>query len=674
MLGRDFAPEEVARYGPVMLSHRAWSRLFGEDPEVVGRTVVSSGTPYTIVGVMPPGFAFPDESVETWVAWNLRNVYADRPEYRGARFLAGVARLGPETTLDGARDELARVASDLERRYPEMDRGWSATATSLHEEVVGEARGALWLAFGAVAVILLIACANVATLLLARVPERRSEMELRGALGASRRRLAAEVTLEHVLLGIVAGGLGLALGAGMLEALVAIDAGRIPRLREVVIDGGVFAFAGAAAVLTTVLFGWAPIVQLVRTADLGSFGGARSTDGRGHRRLRELFVGAQVAAAVVLLGGAGLFAGSLRQLARVDSGIDPERVATFRVSLDAAGGGNRAIVDYYDGLETALRAVPGVRAVGASQALPLNPVTNDFRRPFRPAGSGLVSADAPTVAMRIVTPGYADAVGMRVLEGTAIPADALAGQPLVAVVSRSLAETLFPDGGAVGQTFEIEFREGWQPYRIVGVVEDVRHYGPRSAPVPEVFLAHAQVPYLAMTLAVRTTDPPEASFDALRDAVLAYRATQPPHAFVSMDRLLRDATAEERFLSILLAVFAAMALTLAATGVYGVLAYSVNHRRREIGVRMALGADRGRVVGSVLGQALRVALAGVGVGLAVSLALAGLVRGMLFEVSPTDPATILAVVSVLTAVTTLAGWLPARRAATVPPSEALRPD
>lgn len=671
--GRDFRREEVTRYGPVMLSHSVWTRLFGADPGVVGTTIQSSGDTYEIVGVMPPDFTFPDESVQTWVAWNMDEVYADNPDSRTWRFLQSVGRLRPDVTLPAAEAELAAIASGLAESYPAMNAGWTAEVTSLHEDVVGDVRGTLWLAFGSVLFILLIACANVANLLLARMPSRMQDIGVRVTLGASRGRIARELLAENLLLGAAAGFLGFGLGVALIDLLVVLDAGRIPRLGEVSADLGVFAFTAVVALVTSVVFGAAPLLQLTRGAEPGlARGGLRTTAGSAQRRVREAFVSSQVALALVLLAGAGLFATSLDRLLQVDPGLDPESVAAFRVSLDPQGGQPGFIEVYYRGLLERIEDVPGVVSAAGAQTLALNPIGNDFQRPYRPVGTGLQAADAPAVNMRIVTPGYVETLGMTLLEGDVIPSSTRADEPLVAMINQTLADRLWPEGGAVGSSFEIDFREGWMPYRVTGVVQDVRHYGLREDTAPEVFLSHAQIPYVAMNIVVKTEGDPGTYFDDLREAVLAHTPRQPPHDFVSLEGLVAESTAEERFLSVLLTLFAAIGLFLAATGVYGVIAYTVSHRRREIGVRMALGAAPGGVVQGVLRQAVLMAGVGAAVGALVVLALSGVVEGLLFDVSPGDPRTIAVVAVTLCAVAGMAAWLPARRAALIAPAEALR--
>lgn len=675
LLGRAFRREEVVEYGPLVISHPLWLRLFGGDPDVVGRSVVVSGASYEVVGVMPPGFAFPDESVESWLAWDIATVYSDRPETRGWRFMSGLARLHPDASPEDAERELDAIAAGLAEAYPDINAGWDAAVTTLHEETVGEVRATLWLAFGAVLFILLIACANVANLLLARVPARSRELAIRATLGASRGRIARELVGESVLLATAAGVVGVLVGAGLLDALVALDAGSIPPLDEVGIDAGVLGFTVLITTATAVVFGLAPAWQALRGSARSALGdGLRTTSGHGHRRMRDVFVGAQVAVALVLLAGAGLFTRSLRAVTSVDPGIDVENVATFRVSLDPVAGDPSATVRYYDELRERISALPGVRAVGSAQTLPLSPVAGDFRRPYRHVGSALQIGEAPTVQMRIVTPGYMEAIGMTLLDGTPPPSEAYLGEPLVAVVNETLARRLWPGESAVGRTFEIEFRDGWQPYRVTGVTRDVRHEGPRTPPLPEVFLSHRQIPYLAQSFVVRTDGDPEALTDALRETVLTHVPMQPPYNFVPLASLYDAATAEDRFLSVLLAVFASIGVLLAMTGVYGVLSYTVAHRRAEIGVRMALGAEPDAVVRSVLRDALTVTAAGIGVGAVGVAALTRVVEGRLFEVEPTDPLTHLSVLTAVVVVSVVAAWLPARRAARVAPSEALRPE
>jgi predicted permease len=675
MLGRDFRPEEVTTYGPVMLSYGLWQRLFGGDSTVVGRSMISSGNSYEIIGVMPPDFVFPDESVESWVAWDLPGVYEGNFVARTWRFLDGIGRLEDGTSLEVAEQGLDSYAARLAEAYPVENEGWGARLTSLHDEVIGDTRATLWIAFGAVLFILLIACANVANLLLARVPSRSRELAIRSTLGAPRGRIVGELLAESLLLAGLAGLTGLVIGQVLLRTLVAFDAGRIPRLGEVSIDGWVIVFTLTISGLTAVLFGLAPALQALGGSAMASLrDGTRTTGSAAHRRLRELFVGSQVAVAIVLLSGAALFVTSFAQIRGVDPGLDPANVATFRISLDPVEGTDGEIFRYYEGLMTQLEALPGVVRAGAAQTLPLNPIGNDFRRPYRPVGSALEVAEAPEVQMRIVTSGYVDAMGMRLVAGENLPRSAAAGEPLVALVNRTLAEELWPNQTAVGQTFEIDFRVGWQPYLVTGIVEDVKHYGLREASRAEVFLSHRQSAYLAMSIVVRTAGDPDAMAATLRQAVLEHQPVQPAHNFVSMETLLSASIAEERFLMVLLGTFTTIALLLAASGIYGVISYVVSHQQREIGVRMALGADRTAVVRGVLVRSIAVTAVGLVAGLIGVAVMGGFVESVLFGVTASDPRASVGVAAVVGFVATVAAYLPARRAASVTPVTALRSD
>lgn len=674
-LGRSFRPEEVSGYGPVMLSHRTWTRLFGADSSVVGRMIVSSGNSYEIVGVMPEGFTFPDPSVETWVAWDLPSAYAELPEARTWRFLQGLARLDPEVSPDQAEGSLARISASLAATYPEANGGWGTELTPLHDEIVGPARATLWAAFGAVLILLLVACANVANLLLAAVPTRSRELAIRTSLGASRRRVASELVLQYGVLAFLAGALGLAFGTRLLDLLTRLDAGGIPRLSEVSIDAGVVAFAAALSGATALLFGVAPALGALDGAVADTLrGGLRATASRRQRQNRETFVASQVALAILLLAAAAALLQSFDRLRTADYGMNPEQVATFRVSLDPVEGTAKEIVQYYDGLVDALEKVPDVIRVGGAQTLPLDPVAGDFQRPYRSTGATVDAGDAPVVNMRIVTPGYRDAIGMRLLAGQDLPADARLGEPLVALVNETLAAALWPDGAAVDRSFEIDFREGWQPYRIVGVVQDVAHQGVRATKTPEVFLSHAQVPYLAMTMVARGGADPDRMMASLRDAALTYRSGQPPHHFITMERLLADSMATERFLSTFIGVFAAIALLLAATGIYGVISYVVSHQRREIGVRIALGARRTDVVRSVAGRAMTVVSIGALIGASTAWVTGGVLDTLLYDVSATDPIGLVVIAMGLLVVAAAAATMPAIRAARIPPADALRAD
>ena len=675
-LGRDFLEREGASYGPVILSDRFWKRRFAGDPEVVGRTMELSGRRYEIVGVMPEGFDFPDPQVEYWLAWDFPSVYGTQPESRTWRFLRAVGRLTPAASMAEAEAELSAIHRELANDYPDANRGWTVAVTSLHDEIVGTARATLQLAMGAVVALLLLACANVANLLLARVPIRAGELAIRSALGAGRERLVRQLVIENLALAAIAGLAGFVLAAGFLEVIERFEAGRIPRLDEVRIDGWVLLFSVCLATLTSVFFGLAPMIRLVRDPSRTLRSVAKSrTATVGHDALRSSLVVAQVGLALVLLVGAGLFVQSFREVQRVDMGFEPQNALTFRLSLDARHQESEGdVARYYKGLLETLESLPGVVAAGASQTLPINPVGNDFSRPFREAGAATPPAEAPTVALRIVTPGYFNAVGMRLVRGESWSGDETFDDPLVAVVNQTLAGRLWPNSDPVGEVFEIDFRQGWQPYRVVGVVGDVRHAGPRNKPGDEVFLSHAQSPYLAMSVVLRADSDVAHLAPVARTAVLNHPPRQPAHNFVEFEDLLVAKTAPERFLALLMLIFAGVSACLAIGGVYGVVAYGVTARTREFGIRMALGAQTTRIVrGVVLGSA-RMAGFGVSLGVLAVLLLGGLVEAMLFEVSPVEPVRITVLSVGLLMVATGAAFLSARKVAAVDPAGSLRRD
>lgn len=674
-LGRTPVEEEVNRYGPVVLSDRLWRRRYGANPAIVGSFLTISGRQYEVVGVMPPAFSFPDPSVELWMAWDLRDVYADNAESRTWRFLRAVGRMSPGASMESVQAEMESIADGLAQRYPEADRGWSVRVRSLHEQIVGDVRPPLLAAFGAVALILVMACVNVGTLLLARAPARSRELAVRRALGATSAHTAGQLLLENVLLAAAGGAVGLVVAWGLVRLLVRFDAGGIPRLQGVSIDPWVLAFATGISLLAAVGFGLAPILQATRTPPAEALrGGDRHTGSVPAARLRRGLVSSQIALALVLLAAAALFSRSFLGVRAIDPGFDARNVLSFRVSLDPQGEGEGYVASYYDGLLQRLAEIPGVRGIGAVQTLPLNPVGNDFTRPYRAAGTGTPTAEAPAVQMRIATPGYFRTMGMDFLAGGGFSGDESADAPLVAVVNRTLAARLWPDRSAVGETLELDFRDGWQPYRVLGVVEDTRAYGLRSDPRPEIYLPHRQSPYLAMTVVLKTDPSARVLPRSIEDVVRSYGPSQPVHNFVTLEQLLGDATATERFLVFLMTAFGSIALVLACSGVFGVMAYMVGQRRKELGLRAALGAGRLALIRYVLGAASVLAASGVGAGLVAAVSLGATVRSQLYGVSPWDPLTLALATVVLFAAALAAAVVPAGRAVRVDPASVLRSD
>ena len=681
-VGRGFRPEEGLTNGPVMLSHDFWQRVFQGDTGIVGSTVELSGARYEVAGVMPPGFSFPDPGIELWLAWNIPLTYADRPEARTWRFLQVVARLSPGVRAADAERGLQAVHRGLTEAYPTMNRGWTPSVTWLHDDVTGGVEGTLWAGLGAVAALLLLACTNVANLLLARAPARARELAVRSALGADRARLARQLMVEHLVLAGVAAFAASGIAIAILRMMEHLGGGMIPRIDEIGLDGTVFGFALLLTLATSLLFGLAPMLELVRKpgSALRAANAGRGVAGAGGA-LRRVLVSGQVGLTFVVVVGACLFMTTLDRLSDVDLGITPEETLTLRVSLDArapavatARRGEERTWEYYDGLLARLSQLPGVTAAGAGQTLPMDPVAGDFTRPYREQGRSVQPAEAPSVALRIVTPGYFEAVGMRFTRGAAFSGFEEPGAPLVAVVNQTLAARLWPNREPVGETFEIDFREGWQPYAVVGVVQNVRHGGPRSTAVPEVFLSHRQVPYLAMSVVLRTDRDPSGLVPEITREVLAHGPGQPPFRFIGLDELLRESTARERLLAALLGIFALFSLTLAASGVSGLVAYSVAARRREYGIRLALGDRAGRLIRSVGWGSARSAIWGLLGGLSVVALVGPLVQGQLFGIDARSPLLLGGVALGLLSLTAGAALLAARAISKVDPSSALRAD
>jgi len=675
LLGRTFRRDEIVRYGPAIIGERLWERLYGRDPTILGRTVSISGADYEVVGVMPDAFRFPDPSVEVWLAWDLATVYADRPEARTWRFMRAAARLEPGVSIETAARSFRAAADALAMAHPSENRGWTTALAPLHEDLVAAVRGAIWVAFGAVSLLLVIACANVANLLLSRVPERSRELAIRTSLGASRRDLVSGLAAESTTLAVVGGTLGLVVGGWLLKAFRAYGAGQVPRIEEVGIDGMVVGFTVVVSLATSLVFGLAPAAYAIRGSAVDALRvGTRTLGSVGAQRARQAFVAAQVATAITLLTGAALFRSSLERITLVDAGFDPEGAVSFRVSVDTGPEGPPGTARYFRALIDDVAALPAVIAVGAAQTLPMDPVAGDFERPYRPVGSTVESADAPPAAMRIVTRGFIRAMGIRLLEGADFDGTETPDSPPTAIVNRTLARRIWPEGGAVGKALELDWPNGWRPFTVVGVVADVRHDDPRLPTREEVYVPHGWIPYQAMSVVVRTAGDPASLVPALRRTVASQERLHPAYNFVTLEGLRRAAIGEERFLSWLMQAFAALSLALVCGGVYGVIAYSVASRRREIGVRMALGAPPRVVARDVLLRALAMTGVGAAIGLVVVQTVAGPVDALLFEVSSTDPVATLTGLGAVAAVAALAAYLPARRAARVPPAAALAAD
>jgi predicted permease len=672
--GRGFLPGEndPGRSKVAVLGHRLWSQRFGADGAVVGRTVQLNREPYLVVGIAPRDFSFP-EGAELWTPLEHDEVF--RTKSRGAWYLTVIGRLRPGVPVERARDEVATIAARLARQYPDADEGVGATVTSLHEALVGNARSALLVLLGAVGLVLLIACVNVANLLLARVAAREVELAVRSALGASRSRLLRQLLTESLLLATLGGLAGIFLAWVSLDSLLALQPQGLPRLAEVRVDRGVAVFTAVLSIVTGLLFGTFPALHTTRRAAAQTLreGSRGLLFGRGGR-LRSGLVVAQMALAMVLLAGAGLLVRSFAQLRRVDPGFRPEGALTFRIALpETAYANDPRRVAFFDDLLARLRALPGVRSAGAVSGLPLGGTRMSFS--FEVVGRPpLTPAQQPSMELKIATPDYFRALGVSLRRGRSFGKGDVAGAPPVVLLSEAAVRRFFPGEDPLGQRLKIGLRttKGSAGGEVVGVVSDVKEGGLAEESLPEVYLPYAQVPFESMDVLLRTEVGPLSLLSAVQGVV---RGLDPELAIArvrTLDDVVARSVSQPRFYTLLLGAFAAMALLLAAIGIFGVLSYAVVQRAREIGIRVALGAHPAQVQRMVLGHALLLSVAGVAAGLAGALALGRAVAGLLFNLSPGDPATLGGVAALLITVALLASYLPARQATRVDPLVALR--
>ncbi len=672
-LGRTFGAAETVRGNEraVVLSHGLWMRRFGGDPGIVGGTIALDDEPHTVLGVMPPGFRFPEDGADLWAP------LAFGPEVstqRGAHYLNVVARRRSDVPLGEARAEIRSIADRLRVAYPRTNEGYTAVVTPLAETLVGGVRPALLILLAAVGLVTLIACANVANLLLIRASRRGAEMAIRTALGASRLRLARQLLTESLLLASAGAAAGLALAAGSLDLVVRLAPANVPRLSEVRIDEGVLAFTAAWTLAAAVVFGLAPTLAALRPGPARSLraAGADAGSGRGAVRLRRVLVAGQIAIALVLLVGAGLLVRSLARLSSVDPGFRAENVLAFDVTLPEKRYPDEARQAAFTELLLArMRALPGAQSAGAVFGLPLTGLSfsSSMRIDGAPEGS-----DEPSAQLRVASPDYFRTLGIPLLAGRLFGPEDRYGAPHAILASAAGAKKLWPQGNALGRHVRFGARPGQTRIEgeIVGIVGDVRDDELGVGPVPEFYASLAQAPVSGFHVALRTAGPPERLAEAARAEVRRLDPDLVVNGLSSLREIVSRSVARPRFTARLLLLFAAMALALSAVGIYGVIAFAVAQRTREIGIRMALGADRRAVHRLVLADGMRLAVAGLAVGLAGALVASRLLTGLLYEVRPADFATHATVTFVLFAVALAACWIPARRASRVEPMAALR--
>jgi predicted permease len=676
-LGRHFLPEEDVPDGPLVMlvSDAFWRTVLGADPDAVGRTLELNGVGREVVGVMPAGFRPPFVAdADVWIPAQIDE--AAQAGRRGGFSWRSVLRLEPRATVDQARAQAARLGDRLEAAHPQSNTDMRFTLRPLHEDVVRTASAGLWVVMAAVGLLLLVACVNVANLLLARASSRAGELSIRAAVGAGRGRIVQQLLVESLLLAVIGGGLGVALGVVGTDALVALAPEGTPRIDTVAVDARVLGFSALATVLAGLLFGVLPAVRVARANLQGALreGGRQGHGGRAGTRLRNGLVAAQVALAMVVMVGAGLLLQSFQNLRTVELGYRPADVLTFFVNLPATRYGevetrHRFVAD----VEARLAALPGVDAVGGVESLPLSGFDGDVT--FRVEGHPPPEPGQSVAAwIRPATVGYREAMGLRLISGRWVESGDVRDAPRVLLVNETLAERHFPDRNPVGQRLVLGGSADAPTWEIVGVVADTRHFSIRDDRREAVYLSYQQVSPAGLFFAVRLAGgrDPLALVPDMRRAVAEIDGALAPQRVRAMSEVVAEALAPDRFLALLLTLFAAATLFLAVVGLYGVIAYTVSARLREMGVRMALGAEAGRIGRLVVARSVLLAVGGVVVGLGLAAAGAPALRSLLYGVGAVDPVTFGLAAALLLTVAVLASAVPAWRAARVDPVEVLR--
>jgi predicted permease len=676
VLGRGFLPgeNEPGRDKVVVLGHALWRDRFGAEPEIVGQTIELDRETRTVVGIAPPGFSFP-EGTELWIPIQYDEIF--RTKSRGAWYITVVGRLAPGATLEGAREEVSTIAARLAQQYPEANEGVGGTVRSLHEATVGDARRSLVVLLGAVALVLLVACVNVANLLLARVSGRESELAVRAALGAGRGRLVAQLFTESLLLAAVGGTLGVLLAGVIVDGLLALSPEGVPRLAEVRIDRGVLAFAALLSALTSVAFGALPALHVSRRATSQALRqGSRGIMGGARVGVRGSLVVGQIALAMVLLAGSGLLLRSFTLLRQVDPGFEARSALTFRVSLpESAYSDDDKMLAFHRDLEARLRALPGVRDVGAVSGLP--PASGVFQISFTIDGRPEPPpAQQPTLQVAIASASYMKTMGIELVRGRGFDVRDDSKAPQVVLLSEAAVRKHFPDEDPIGKRINLGLGRGpGKPKaggEVVGVVRDVKQLGLGKDSPPGIYLPYAQYPAQSMAVVLRTDVPPRSLAVAAESAVHELDPLLPVARLATLEEVIARSISQPRFYTLLLGSFAASGLFLAALGLFGVMSYAVAQRTRELAVRVALGARHQELRRMVLREALVLGGIGLALGLGGALAVSRALTTLLYSVSPHDPATLAAMGALLLLTTLVAGYLPARRATRVDPVVALR--
>jgi putative ABC transport system permease protein len=675
MLGRVFTSEEQeeGKDFVIVLGHQLWQRRFNRDPNIVGKTVSLNSRSYTIVGVMgpdfqplPPSLVFPTGQFYRPIAEKYDN------DERNARHVRAVGRLKPGVTVDQASVDIATIASRLEQEHPTTNKNYGAQVVSITDDTVGGLSRTLWLVFGAVIFVLLVSCANVANLLLARATARYKEITIRAAIGAGRRRLMQQLLTESLILALLGGGVGLLLAVWGTKAIGSLASRINPVFDNIAIDTRTVLFTLSASILTGIVFGLVPALQISKPNLAGWLKEGRSSGGSASRnRFRGALVVAEVALTLVLLVCAGLLIRTVARLRSVDVGFNANNVLTMNIGLpNAKYPKPENVVAFFKEATERIATLPGVKAAGITSVLPLS---DNFD------GRGLVVEDYPkpegeeiSVDLYVVTPGYLTAMEIPLQHGRAI-ADQDSGQSAkVALINQRMAEQLWPTQDPVGRRIRFSGNTN-SPWRtIVGVVRDVSQYSLDKEPPMQIYVPHSQFPTTFDNIVVKTEGDPYSVLGAVRREILAIDKDQAVYNVVTLEELHRDSLSLRRFLMLLLIVFAGLTLILAAVGIYGVMSYAVTQRTQEIGIRIALGARPNDVLKLVVKGGIALALSGVGIGVLIAFGLTRLLEALLFGVTPTDALTFVIGSLAIVAVAGLACYIPARRATKVDPLMAMR--
>jgi putative ABC transport system permease protein len=653
-----------------------WERRFSGDPAIIGRSIQLSGRPVTVVGVMPASFALPLRAgpvaanpPDVWIPFAFA---ADQWQPRG-RYLAAVARTKADVALDEARVQMRSIAADLAREFPAFDTGWTVQVVPIRDQLSGHLRPALLLLSGAVVFVLLIACANVASLLLTRAAARQREIAIRRALGASRARVVWELMADSVVLAVIGGAASLLVALWLLDSLVSISPVGLAALMPVSIDDRVLAFTGTIALATAVVAGLVPALEGSRTdvQDALESGARQVGVNIRHRRLRQTLVVGEIAIAVVLLVGAGLTLSTLARVRGTNPGFSADHVLTGRVALpDSKYPEGEARTRFFQEVQRRLSALPGVQSVGTISFLPLSGggAGTGFSIVGQPAPA---PGQGPVTDVRVVDNGFFSAMRIPLTRGRLFTGRELSSPAHVVVVNEELARLHFPGRDPIGERLMINMADPVVPTEIVGVVGDVRYASLEVPARPTVYWPHPQLSYNAMTVVIRAASDAASLGPAMQREIMSVDGDQPLSQVRTMEQLVARAVSERRFTALLLSVFAALALMLAAVGLYGVMSYVVSQRTSEIGLRLALGANAGDVVRMVVVNAVWLTMLGLAIGVSAAVVLS-LTAARLVSVGSVDPLTLAGVAALLAGVATLASYLPARRAARIEPVQALR--